>query len=306
MKNDIFNRIKNRLVYEIAPIATLISPKLNTNLLYHNKFGKMLDLREPVTLNEKILWLKFNTYWNNELVKKCADKYRVRGYITERGYEDLLVDLIAVYDDPEKIDWNALPKSFVMKLNIGCGMNLIVHDINELDIQKTMVTIKGWMKQKYWIRHSEMQYKDVKPYILIEKYLGQEDGSLPLDYKFYCMNGKCETILVCEDRIIGKRADYYFMDRSWNILPYTQEALDHPGKIISKPPQMEEAMALAMALAKEFPFVRVDFYIVNGVVYFGELTFTPAGGMDIELKLVPPGAAKDVDTIFGEKLNINI
>ena len=116
------------------------------------------------------------------------------------------------------------------------------------------------------------------------------------------MNGKCVTVMICKDRVIGERARYFFLDREWNLLPYTQEALDSPNEYIPKPEKAFEAMQMAEKLAKDFPFVRVDFYIVNNQIYFGELTFTPAAGMDVELMLTPPGENKDVDTILGEKL----
>lgn len=118
------------------------------------------------------------------------------------------------------------------------------------------------------------------------------------------MNGKCYAVLICKERIIGKRANYFFLDRNWTLLPYTQEAIDSPNELIPKPEKAFEAMQIAEKLAKDFPFVRVDLYIVNNKVYFGELTFTPAAGMDIELMLTPPGESKDVDTILGEQLKL--
>lgn len=287
---------------EFRCMLSRISPKLNTKVTYYFKFKRFLNLNNPETLNEKILWLKFNTYWKNPLIKQCADKYRVREYLEEKGYGDLLNPIIGVYDDVEKIDWDFLPQKFAIKFNVGCGKNIIVKDKMEIDIPQIKKEIQGWFGLNYWQAYSEMQYKDVKPYVIIEKYLASSDGELPEDYKFFCMNGKCVTVMICKDRVIGERARYFFLDREWNLLPYTQEALDSPNEYIPKPEKAFEAMQMAEKLAKEFPFVRVDFYIVNNQIYFGELTFTPAAGMDVELMLTPPGENKDVDTILGEKL----
>lgn len=287
---------------EFRCMLSRISPKLNTKVTYYFKFKRFLNLNNPETLNEKILWLKFNTYWKNPLIKQCADKYRVREYLEEKGYGDLLNPIIGVYDDVEKIDWDSLPQKFAIKFNVGCGKNIIVKDKREIDIPQIKKEIQGWFGLNYWQAYSEMQYKDVKPYVIIEQYLASSDGELPEDYKFFCMNGKCVTVMICKDRVIGERAKYFFLDREWNLLPYTQEALDSPNEYIPKPEKAFEAMQMAEKLAKEFPFVRVDFYIVNNQIYFGELTFTPAAGMDVELMLTPPGENKDVDTILGEEL----
>lgn len=284
---------------------TLISPKLNTAVTFYVKFGRKLDFNNPQTLNEKLQWLKFNTYWNNPIVKQCADKYRVREYIAQQGQEALLNDLIGVYEDVDEIDFSNLPNQFALKLNVGCSHNIIVKDKAQLDIEQTKKQLKKWMNDKYyWLGWSEMQYKGVKPYILIEKYLGDEQGHFPVDYKFYCMNGKATSVMVCTDRDGVHHPKFFFMDKNWNKLPYTEEALKYPDYSIEKPKCIKEAFETAEMLSREFPFVRVDLYIVGEKIYFGELTFTPAGGMDIEFKFKAPGAEKDTDTILGELLEL--
>ena len=185
--------IKTKLASYYRKGLTLISPLLNTKAIYRERFGKRLDLNHPETLNEKTLWLKFNTYWNNPLVKQCADKYRVREYVKEAGCEDILCNLIGAYKRPGDIDWDELPDQFALKLNIGCGYNYIVTDKAKEDRQIVFAKMFRWLKRapKAWLGYSEMQYKDVDPVILIEEYLGGPNGELPEDYKFYCINGKC-------------------------------------------------------------------------------------------------------------------
>ena len=151
---------------EIVPILSRISPKLCTRILYRVRFQKKLDFDNPVTLNEKILWLRFNTYKDNPTIKRCADKMAVRDYIQEHGYGDLLIDLIAAYDNPNQIEWNCLPNSFAIKMNIGSGMNMIVKDKTKLDLSKTQETISRWFKTEFWPKRAELQYKNVKPYVL--------------------------------------------------------------------------------------------------------------------------------------------
>ena len=296
--------VKNTLQGAFRSALTLISPKLNTAVTYRVKFGRKLDLDTPHTFNEKVLWLKFNTYWNNDTIKQCADKLKVRDYLDQRGFGNLLNDLLGVYDDVDLIDFSKLPNQFALKLNVGCSCNMIVRDKSKLDIDAAKKTMRKWLKANYWLGWSEMQYRGVKPCILVEKYLGNDDGSLPVDYKFYCMNGKANSVMVCEGRDGVHHPKFFFMDKNWNKLPYSAEVFYYPDFMIEKPRNMDKAFEVADMLANEFPFVRVDLYIVKDRIYFGELTFTPAAGMDTDFKFKAPGAGKDTDTILGELLKL--
>ena len=229
----------------VVPILSRISPILCTKVLYRLRFKRNLNLNNPITLNEKILWLRFNTYKDNQTIKRCADKMAVRGYLQEHGFGDLLIELIAAYDDPNQIDWNSLPDSFAIKMNIGSGMNIIVKDKKKLDIQETQATICRWFMTNFWTKRAELQYKNVKPFVLFEKNLSSDDGTLPEDYKFYCMNGKSLYVMLCVDRVIGKQPKFYYFDREWNMMPYTQDALDDPDRVIPKPNKIEEAFEIA-------------------------------------------------------------
>ena len=298
--------LKIKLASLYRRTLTLISPRLNTAVIYKARFGKKLDLKHPETLNEKTLWLKFNTYWNNPLVKQCADKYRVREYVEKSGCEGILTKLIGVYKTPEEIVWDSLPSQFAIKLNLGCGYNHIVSDKGCENQEALNKEINGWLKRapKTWLGYSEMQYKDVDPVILIEEYLGGPNGELPDDYKFYCINGKCHMTMFCKDRDShGHGAKYYYMDRDWNMLT---NGVGDPNTPVEKPICLDEAMEIAEKLSQPFPFVRVDFYLIGERVVFGELTFTPAAGMDVDHKLKPFGNDEDLDHIYGRILKLPI
>lgn len=284
----ILNKVRNRLIYEIAPILTRISPMLNTQLLFYQKFGRKANLENPQTLNEKILYLKLASYEKNSMIKQCADKYAVREYIKNLGLEKILVPLIAVYQKPEEINWDILPMQFALKWNFGCGFNIICKDKSKLDINETTKQLKRWGKIKYYLSHSEMQYKDVEKRIIVEQYLQSNKGTpLPDDYKFYCFNGNVRYILVCANRRYDGThavADYVFFDRDWNIMPYSEYAINNKNEIcIEKPQLLDEAIEIAEKLSMPFSFVRTDLYLLDNKIYFGELTFTPAGGMDTDL-----------------------
>lgn len=162
------NRTKYRL-------ATMISPVLCTKMRYKAAFGKKLDLDNPKTLNEKLLWLKLNRYMKNPLIIQCADKAAVREYVKSCGCEDILIDIYGIYDRAEDIPWDDLPNQFVLKWNFGAGMNIVCTDKSKMDKAAIISQMKKWGKQKYWLDFAEMQYKYCEKKIVCEKLLGSEE-----------------------------------------------------------------------------------------------------------------------------------
>jgi len=254
-------------------LLTLISPTLNTKIYYFISTGKRIDLKNPKEFNEKILWLKLNSYTNNKTIKICADKYAMRSYIIDKGYENILNDIIAVYDSVEEIDWDNLPDKFAMKLNFGCGFNIICKNKKDLDIDQCKKRLNSWIKSKYYLPHSEMQYKNVPIKILVEKFIETSNGDIPEDYKFYCFNGDPKIVLVCNER--DKKLKYSFYDMNWEYVHVRDGQIDGQ---FDRPTCLEEMVSICKDISREFPFVRIDFYVSNGKPVLGELTFTPAGG----------------------------
>lgn len=255
-------------------LMTMISPYLNTIVYYFASHKKIINLAKPRGFNEKVLWLKLNTYSRSPLVKKCADKYAVREFITEKGYGDCLVPLLACYEQVDDIKWEELPEKFALKINFGSGYNIICKDKSKLDIEDCRKRLNKWIKSKYYLSHSELQYKDVKPYILVEKFIENQNGEFPADFKFYCFDGEPKCLLYCSERI-GSHAKKTLFDLNGNVLNWRNDITTQPFPETSC---FEDMLEICRALSKGFPFVRVDLYDHNGKVLFGELTFTPAGG----------------------------
>lgn len=293
-KSSLIKKIYINIKRVLYSIATIISPELNTKICYKKVFGKKWNPNNLVTLNDKILWLKLNTYYKNELVKQCADKYKVREYVKDRNCEEILNDLIEVYENTNDIQWEKLPEEFVIKLNVGCGYNIIVPNKKELNIKEASKKLNKWMKEKQYLLYSEMQYKDVKPYILVEKYLKPKEGVLPEDYKFYCMNGRAEFIMICVGREKGGHPKFYFYDREWKFYPFEEKEDPH----IEKPELLDKALEYADKLSKPFPAVRTDLYLFDDKIIFGELTFTSAGGLDT-------GVSEEGMKIMGDMVDLN-
>lgn len=239
---------------------------------YYNAFNKKLNLENPKTFNEKLNWMKIN--YKNENATICADKYEVRKYLQDRGYGWLLNDLIGVYDKVEDIHIDKLPSKFVLKGTHGSGWNLIVKDKNKISWTPWKLVMKSWLKQNFYYYGREWVYKNMKPRIICEKYLEDNNGEL-LDYKIYCFNGQPKFTKVHIDRFNNHKANYY--DNNWGLMDFEDAHGKYSGNI-DKPINFEEMLKVASDLCSEFPHVRVDFYEVNGRLYFGELTFFTASG----------------------------
>lgn len=291
--------IQRTLVKNARELMTRISPKLNNYVLYRYRVGGRLNLKDPKTLNAKVVWLKFNTYKDNPLIKQCADKYRVREYIEKNFGDSILNPLYKACFSPKEVPWDELPNQFVLKMNVGCGFNYIVTDKKKENIKELQNMVESWFKEapKYYLKFAELQYKDVQPVLLIEELLENYDGTLPEDFKFYCFNGKTKYVMVCVGRNTNKKAAFYYFNRDWELMPFTEDYYKNPNVVIPKPKLIDEAFDVAEALSKDFPFVRTDLYIVKDKIIFGELTFTPSAGLD-------RGRLKTTDILLGEELDL--
>lgn len=260
---------------------TLISPELNTKIVYFFKNRKIIDWNNPQTFSEKLLKLKIENYNTNAIVHQCADKYRVREYIKQHHHTEILNEIIALYDNPEDINWQKLPNKFVIKLNYGCGYNIICNDKTHFNFPRIKKQLNEWMNEKPWLGYAELQYKDVPPKIIIEKYLEDKNANTPEDYKIYCFNGQPQVILYISGRF-SRSVKAGFFDLNWNYLgkPKKDYLSFDISQLPSKPQSLENMILIAKELSNPFPFVRIDFYEYNNQPIFGEMTFTPAGAFD--------------------------
>ncbi len=259
---------------KIFSCISKISPTLSCKILFIIRTREIPNLKNPQTFNEKLTKLKLS-YKDNKLISKCTDKYEVREFIKSKKMGNILNKLYFVWDSVEDIDFNKLPDKFVLKCTHGSGYNIVCDDKNKFDINIAKNKLNRWLKEKYGLATSELHYLNIKPRIICEKNLCDKNGKLPIDYKFYCSEGKIMGVFVCTERNLEthtKKSNFY--DLKWNELPYLKE--EYRGtKKIEKPKNLDKMIKYAEKLSEDFKFVRVDFYSDNGKVIFGELTFTP-------------------------------
>lgn len=247
--------------------------------LYHKRStGKYLNLDHPVTLDEKIAYMEFRT--DTSEWSRLADKVRVRDYVAECGYSGYLTKLYGVWDNVDDIDFNKLPSSFVIKTNNGSATNILIKDKSSMDEEAVRKQLNLWIRYDYGYNTAQPHYSRMKPLILAEEFLVDEEtkrnGAILKDFKFYCVNGKPQYVIVYSDRVPNshrmKRSIY---DMDWNMHQEYLGKYAVAGPEIKKPVSFELMKEMASKLSTPFKFVRVDFYEINKRPIFGEMTFTP-------------------------------
>lgn len=266
----------------IKPINRIFSDETYLKMIYRLYFNQKLDLNNPKRFTEKIQWLKL--YNKSQLCTTLADKYAVKKYISDLLGERYVIPLIGVYDRFDDIDFEKLPQQFVLKTTHDSGGPIICKNKTKFDIQPARKKLSSRLKTNYYYKGREHPYKNIPPRIIAEEYMEDEYGELR-DYKFFCFNGVVKLFKIDSGRYTHHQANYYNTQKEY--LPFGEShflfAPPQSGEQIF-PDNFDEMIQMAETIAAKFPFVRVDFYNVKGKIYFGEVTFHPAGGLD---KFVP-------------------
>ena len=243
---------------------------------FFKELGYQLNLKNPKSFNEKIIWKKIND--RNPLLPVTADKYEVRSYIREMLGEEraneILIPLYYVTDQPATIPFKDLPSAFIVKPNHTSGRSIVVEKgaVNQNDIIRTC---DRWLKTPYGLEKLEWAYQPIKRKIVIEKLLRSEDGSNPVELKFHVFHGKCKLVFLILDKQNNPYRSYY--DEHWNYL-LVKKTTRPRGPKIEKPKNYEVMLKLAEILSKPFDYLRIDFYNIKGKIYLGELTNYPGSG----------------------------
>ena len=266
--------IKKRIMLTPFNLLYKISPKLELKVLFRLKQGYKLNLENPKTFNEKIQWIKL--YDKNPLMPKCVDKYTVRQYVEDKGCKDILNELLWEGFNPDDIPYEKLPNKFVIKVTHGSTFNVICTDKNELNINETNKKLKKWLKEKFLPCYGEWFYGIEKPRIIIEKFIESKSGLR--DYKVFCFNGCPQYVAVYSGRTDNTKPCQEIYDLDWNLIDGHTNNFKLPTKPTDKPKKIDELLNYAKKLSSDFKHARIDFFIENEKIYFGEITFTSSAG----------------------------
>lgn len=264
----------------IFALLRYLPDKAYLQLMYYYHFGKFISWKHPETFSEKIQWLK--VYDRNPLYTTLVDKIEVKNYVSDKMGAEYIIPTLGVWDSFDEIDFDKLPNQFVLKTNHSGGNSgvIICKDKNKFDIESARKKLTDSLNTDMFFYGREWPYKNVIPRIIAEEYMVDESGYELKDYKFFCFNGQPKFFKVDFDRQTSHRANYY--DLSWNLLPFFEKLYPHDkSKKLVIPNNFDDMVEIARKLSTNIPFTRIDLYNVNGKVYFGEITFYPASGMEI-------------------------
>lgn len=281
----------------IYNFLSFIPDKAYLKLIYFIRFHKRLNLEEPKTFNEKMQWLKL--YDRNPKYIDMVDKCSAKEFVTKIIGEEYIIPTIGIYNSFDEINFEQLPNQFVIKCTHDSNGLIICRDKKQLNIDKAKKDINTSLYYNYYYGGREWPYKNVKPRIIIEKYMNDGKNDEINDYKCFCFNGKVEYIQVDYDRFKNHGRNEY--DRDWNYIPFTTDFPTDKNRIIEKPKKLKLLIELVEKIVKNIgieSFVRIDMYIVKDKIYFGEITFYPGSGF---LKFEP----SEYDKKIGDLVNIN-
>lgn len=266
-----------REAIQFSPIVKAIPSKLYIQLHYLFTFKKLLNLKNPKGFNEKLQWLKL--YDHNPLYSMLVDKYLVKNYVAERIGQEHVVPLLGVWDNFDEIDFDKLPNQFVLKCNHDSGGYVVCKDKKDFNKKNAKKIINRVLHRNYYYAEREWSYKNVKPKIIAEKYIDSLGKPESIEYKLTCYDGKVKMITVCSG-IAHSSFDVRFnnhYDRNFKPLDF-YVFYKKSKKEVVLPKQINEIIEYAEKLSQGIPQVRVDFYIHDDIVYFGEMTFYTWGG----------------------------
>ena len=258
-------------------------------------FGKKLNIQTPQSYNEKLQWLKL--YNRRAEYTQMVDKIEVKKYVASKIGWEYIIPTLKVYDSLDEVNFDELPNQFVIKCSHDSGGVVVCKNKNLLDKRTTIRKLSKGLKQNFYYQTREYPYRDVKPRLIAEQYMEDESGYELKDYKIFCFNGKPKLSFVASDRQKeGEETKFDFYDLDWNYIPVIN---GHPRSKngIAKPQNYEKMLELASILSEGIPHVRVDFYNINGKIYFGELTFFHWSGF-------VPFEPEEWDYTFGSYLTL--
>lgn len=270
------NKLKRLVAKSVQPVIRLLSKKAYLSLQYRYITGHRLNWKNLSRYTEKLQYLRLYYYPKTEVVIRAASRIGARTRVYAKGHEHLLIPIIGMYNKVEQIKFDKLPPKFVIKSTHASGLNFICLDKDKIDLVSLKKKLRQWLKTDYGAKTVEPHYSKIKPGFIIEEYVG-DNSHLPVEYKIHVFNGKARYLYVVSNRGQDIRYDNLFID----FTPFDGAQFNHWLKSdtpLVEPNAFKKMVAYAEDFASDLLFCRVDFFLVNGKIYFNEFTFTPAKG----------------------------
>lgn len=284
----IINRLASKNMIPISDATYL-------KMLYKERMGKKINLKNPQTFNEKLNWLKL--YDRKDIYTTMVDKFEAKQYVAKLIGDSYIIPTIGKWDKFDDIDFENLPDKFVLKCTHDSGGLAICRDKKTFDREAARNKINRSLKHNFYYATREWPYKNVKPRIIAEEYLENIKDRGLIDYKFFCFNGIPKFIYISEGLENHATASISFLDMDFERTNFKRKDYKEYEKLPDKPKNFEKMKELAMILSKNVAFLRVDFYEVNDKIFFSELTFYPCSGFI-------PFEPEKYDLIIGNMLEL--
>jgi len=277
------------------------NPKKAVNMKWNRFYRRKFPWKNPRTLDEKMTWLSVMT--DTSKWTEYSDKYEVRKYIESLGLKDILTECYGVWDRAEDIDFDNLPDKFVVKCTHDCGSTIVIRDKSKMNKQEVVDFLQAHLDVNYGYEWCELHYTKIKPRVIAESLIEMDSTGDLIDYKINCIHGKPQYVEVIYGRELksdggSNHAVFDLYDiHTWQPMRQYKTNLDDNFRDVPRPENLEKMIEVAEKISQGFPQVRVDLYNVNGRIYFGEMTFFSASGMNNDL-------SREFQLMIGDRIHL--
>ena len=277
MRSKKLNRLVRR-AKRLLPTGAPIDNALNYIQAW-NQLEYRPNLVEPRSLNELILASKRQFRGEMNLARRVTDKVEFKEWLRETtAWEDLVIPTVGVYGSVDEVRGLVFARDTILKPTHLSGRAILFEEDRALDAGE-LATVGRWLRRDYYRRSREPNYKGVRKRLICESLLRDEAGNVPMDFKFFMIEGRPLVVQVDLDRFRNHTRQFYSLD--WRLLDFTLKYPRNPVPL-DRPAQLSAALDTASALAQGFPLCRVDLYLLpEGTIKAGEITFFPGGGTEL-------------------------
>lgn len=297
----------DRYIYPTAKWIEIqkTDPKKAIDMKWNRFYRRKFPWKNPRTLDEKMTWLSVMT--DTSKWTEYSDKYEVRKYIESLGLKDILTECYGVWEKAKDIDFDRLPSKFVLKCTHDCASTVIVSEKDKMNKQEVIDFLQKHLDVNYGYSWCELHYTKIKPRVMAESLIEREEGADPsfglADYKINCIEGKAQYVEVIYGRHLDSvegshNAIFDLYDiHTWQPMHEYKTNLGDHFQNVPRPKNLERMIAIAEKISQGFPQVRVDLYNVDGKIYFGEMTFFSASGMNNDL-------SREFQLMIGDRIHL--